>query len=97
MNKLVSYEYFMDEMQDYEIQTLSGMLDAVDYNEWRRMRMLYHGIVSPYLKRQTTPDKLIPLPGDDDMEEHNIEMTNKERDIMRQRAQARAKKMFGKK
>ena len=96
MNKLVPYEYFMDEMQDYEIQTLSGMLDYVDYNDWRRMRLLYHGILAPHMKRQTTPEKLLPFPWDDDMEEHITEMTNKERDTMRERSKQLAQKMFKK-
>lgn len=86
----------MDEMRDYEIHTLAGMLDDVDYNEWRRMRILYYGIVSPYLKRPTTPSKLFPLPGDDDLEEHQIEMTNKERDILRMRSDAVKNKLFKK-
>lgn len=88
----------MDEMQDYEIQTLSGMLEYVDYDEWRRMRLLYHGIVSPYLKnKSTTPEKLIPLPGDEELEERNIEMTNKERDTLRERSKALQEKLFKKK
>lgn len=87
----------MDEMEEYEIQTLSGMLNYVDYNEWRRMRLLYHGILSPYLKHRTTPDKLLPLPGDEDMEEHNIEMTNQERDTLRERTEIMRKKLFNKK
>lgn len=88
----------MDEMQDYEIQTLSGMLEYVDYDEWRRMRLLYHGIVSPYLKnKNTTPDKLIPLPGDEELEEKQIEMTNEERDILRNRSKALQEKLFKKK
>ena len=73
------------------------MLEFVDYNEWRRMRILYHGILSPYMKRQTTPDKLLPLPGDDELEEHNIEMTNQEKEVLRQRANALSNKMFNKK
>lgn len=96
-NRLVTYEYFMDEMQDYEIQTLSGMLDYVDYNEWRRMRLLYHGILAPHMKRPTTPEKLIPLPGDDALEEHNIEMTNAQRDILKKRASRLQEKMFANK
>lgn len=86
MYNVVSYEYFMDDMQDYEIQTLSAMLDYVDYNEWRRTRMLYYAAVAPYMKRQQTPEKLMPLPGDDEAQQHDIEMTNTERDMMRQRA-----------
>lgn len=96
MHKIMSYEYFMDELQDYEIQTLSGMLEYVDYDEWRRTRILYHGIVSPYLKRPQSMTKMMPLPGDDDQEDHIIEMTNKERDTMRERSKQLAQKMFKK-
>lgn len=87
----------MDEMQEYEIQTLSGMLQYVDYDEWRRMRLLYHGIVSPYLKnRNTTPEKLIPLPGDEELEEKQIEMSNAERDILRERSKVLSETLFKK-
>lgn len=84
----------MDEMNDYEIHTLANMIEDVDYNEWRRMRILYYGIVSPYLKKHTTIDKLFPLPGDDELEEKNIEMTNAERDRLKARAEALTKKLF---
>lgn len=79
----------MDEMQDYEIQTLSGMTDYVDYNQWRRMRILYHGIVSPYLKQKKTPQELFPLAGDDNHDvEHDIEITDRQVNTMRRRADA---------
>jgi hypothetical protein len=48
------------------------------------------------MKRQTTPEKLLPFPWDDDMEEHITEMTNKERDTMRERSKQLAQKMFKK-
>lgn len=85
----------MDDMEEYEIQTLSGMLDYAGYYEWRRMRLLYHGIISPYLKnKDTTPEKLIPLPGDDDsIEEARRDITNAEIDLLRKRADANAEKM----
>ena len=97
MYKVVDYKYFMDDMEDYEIQTLSTMVNNVDYNDWRRMRILYYGIVSPYLKKPTTPEKLFPLPGDEDIEDHNIEMTNNERDALKIRAKRIQEKIFNKK
>ena len=95
-HKIISYEYFMHRMREWEIHTLANMIDDVDYNEWRRMRILYYGIVSPYLKKPTTPNKLFPLPGDDDLEEHQIEMTNQERDTLRARSKMVRKKLFKK-
>lgn len=61
-NKLVSYQYFMDEMQMYEIFDLIDLIPWANKTSYEQMRLVMWATLKPYLKKQTiTPEKLLPL------------------------------------
>ena len=90
---MVSYEYFMDEMQEYEIELFMLNVNHAQKCDWERARMIMFTNISPYMKRQKTPKELFPLPTDDDYNEHDYEISDNEINTMKQRA-SRVSKMF---
>lgn len=83
---MVSYEYFMDEMNEYEIELCMMNVNHAQKSEWERARMIMYTNLSPYMKRQKSAKEMFPLPTDDDYEQHDYEITNNEIDVMKQRA-----------
>lgn len=98
--RMVTYEYFMDDMQEWEISLLADNVNSALRDEWEMTRWIVYTTIQPHIK-QSQRDKpiheLMPLPFDEENEEHNKEMTNKQRDILRQRAEHLKQKMFNKK
>lgn len=87
----------MDCMEDYEIQTLSGMIDYADYTSWQQTRLMFYAMLKPYMKNKNmTPQELLPLATDNtyNNEEHVVEITNNQRDSLRNRAVSIGNKMF---
>lgn len=84
-NKLVDYQYFMDEMQLYEIFDLIDLLPWANKTSFEQMRLVMWATLKPYLKRQsTTPEKLFPLYTDTHTSEKIIpEHTEAEIEAMR--------------
>ena len=102
--KLVTYEYFMDYIQDWEIELLLEMSNESYRNDWETARYIayYNAIMSGNLKKQyssKTMTELFPLPYDDRYkieEDHNIEISNNEIDMLKQRSNAVANRLFKK-
>jgi len=69
-NKIISYEYFMDSLQQYEIQSLVDMIPWANKQSLEQTRLLLWGSISPYLKKHKTAEQLMPLMTDNaDIEE----------------------------
>lgn len=47
-------------------------------DSWERARLLNHSILSPHLKKKTSPDKLLPLPWDKERKVEKKEIASKE-------------------
>lgn len=60
-NKIISYEYFMDNMQQYEIQSLVDMIPWAKRQSLETTRLLLWGSIAPYLKKNKTAQQLMPL------------------------------------
>lgn len=76
-NKLVSYQYFMDEMMQHELLDLVEVLPWANKHSNEQMRYIIWSQLKPYLKNQRlTPEKLLPL------------FTDKEINIEKQKALA---------
>ena len=87
--KVISYEQFMDHLSDWELETIIQFLPYSIRQEWNMTRNLMLASLKPYLKDKTcTADKLVPLIGDqDDDEEHDIEMTNEQKELLKKQAE----------
>lgn len=72
-HKLVTYDYFMNELQPYEMYELLWMIPWSNLNEYRNMRWIVWSNIQPHIKEKKTPIELMPHPTDyvwvDDEEE----------------------------
>lgn len=88
-NKLVSYEYFMDEMQMYELYDLIDLIPWANKTTYEQMRYMVWATLKPYLKQKDiTPEKLLPFYTDNhttERVEHDLSM--KEIEAMRKEIQ----------
>lgn len=96
--KMITYEYFMDEMQDWEVSLLADSVSAGYREEWEMTRWLVYSIIQPNLKkslRDKPMKEIIPLPFDEDYytEEPDIEITQEQINILKRRSEALSKKI----
>ena len=97
VDKLISYEYFMDELKDYELELLLEAHDECDKASWEQTRLLMYSFLAPYQKKgsNTRPVDVLPLPWDgkhQDLEEHNTEIANQQIEMLRAKSEALIKK-----
>lgn len=59
--KVIEYEYFMDECQEYEIQLLSEMIPWSTHQEMEQTRMIMYTVCSPYMKHKKKITEFFPL------------------------------------
>ena len=79
MHKLVSHEYFMDEMHVVDVGIMTKYLEYSEVIQWNMTRQIMLTTLKPYLKKKDlTAAELFPLPIDDDNSEHTTEMSNEE-------------------
>lgn len=95
-DKLVSYEYFMDELKDYELELLIEGHDNANKISWEQTRMLMYSILAPYQKKgkniKTTD--ILSFPWDNEpTHTGDIEISNEQVDFMKRRIGAMQKKM----
>lgn len=95
--KMVTYEYFMDKIQDWEVSLLADSVTSGYREEWEMTRWLVYSIIQPNLKkgmRDKPMKEIIPLPFDEeDTEEQDIEITNEQINILKRRSEALSKKI----
>lgn len=71
-NKILSYDYFMDVCNEYELNDLIKLIPYANKNEWERTRLQMFYTVAPYLKqseRNKSVQELFPLITDEKVAE----------------------------
>lgn len=76
--RLCSMEYFLDEMQQYEINTLIENIKYVDRTQREMSRYQLYVTVQANSKKKLKPEELIKLPWDEDNVFEKGELTTKE-------------------
>ena len=89
-NHVISYEYFCDKLQDWELLWLLQNMNYAYKNEWEQTRYLLYFSIAPYTKeRYNSIQEFFPLSTDGKQkEEHNTEITNDEIARLKKKAQA---------
>ena len=90
-NHIISYEYFCDKLQDWELLWLLQNMNYAYKNEWEMVRYQLLYAIAPYTKtRYNSIQEFFPLSTDktDNKEEHNTEITNDEIARLKKKAQA---------
>lgn len=58
----------MDELQDYELQLLSQMVNWSTHQEMEQTRMIMYSVSAPYMKQKKKLHDFMPLPTDEEFE-----------------------------
>lgn len=72
--KLVTHEYFLDELSDYELQLLGDNLIYSAQTDWEIARLQMFVAMQPYMKKgmgKKTPQDFLPMPFDEDYTEQD--------------------------
>ena len=72
--KLVTHEYFLDELSDYELQLLGENLIYASQTDWEIARLQMFVAMQPYMKKgmgKKTPQDFLPMPFDEDYTEQD--------------------------
>ena len=87
-NHILSYEYFCDELQDWELVWLLKNQHYAYKNEWEQTRFQLYYAIAPYTKNKPNSiQEFFPLSTDENQkEEHNIEITNDEIESLKKQA-----------
>ena len=85
---VVSYEYFCDQLQDYE---LTWMLQNMNYaykEEWEQTRYNLYYTIAPYTKNKSKSiQEFFPLTTDKEIkEEHNYEISDNQIELLKEKA-----------
>ena len=92
-HRLVSLEYFMDKMEEWEVVELYDVVGYAEYSSWEQTRL----ILSCYAdtKKVKKLSDIIKFPWDKDgQNDKSKEMTNEQRDKLRKMSEDYAKKYF---
>ena len=94
-NHVISYEYFCDKLQDWELLWLLQNMNYAYKNEWEQTRYLLYFSIAPYTKtRYNSIQEFFPLSTDKNQkEEHNTEITNDEIEQLKKKSK-QIEKMF---
>ena len=63
--KVVDYQYFMDELQEYEINNIVENLKFADKNKWESARLIAYVIAKANFKNIKKAQDFLPLPWDE--------------------------------
>lgn len=73
INKLCSHEFFLDEMNMYDLYLMTKYLSYADMAAWQQTRQIMLSSLRPYLKKKNiTAQEFFPLIIDED---NKVEMT----------------------
>ena len=89
-NHILSYEYFCDKLQEWELLWLLQNMNYAYKNEWQMVRYQLYYAIAPYTKtRYNSIEEFFPLSTDKEQkEEHNTEITNDEIAQLKKKAQS---------
>jgi hypothetical protein len=97
--KVIDYNYFMDELQDYELTYLLENCKFSYKDEWEQARYLMYYAVAPYSKKKyDSIADFFPLATDPEKSEiHKTDISNDEIKKMREMSAYFEKNVIGKK
>ena len=84
--RVVSVDYFMDSMQEYEVGTIISNIPYIDINAWEQTRQMIYVYAQSMSKKQLTPTDILHFRWDT-VPEKDTSISND--DIERLRSKAR--------
>ena len=85
---VISYDYFCDCLQDYELAWLLQNMNYAYKEEWEQTRFNLYYTIAPYTKNKSKSiQEFFPLPTDKDIkEEHDYEISDKQIESLKEKA-----------
>lgn len=84
--KMVSYQYFMDEMKPYELQLLIDSISFTDINGWEQTRLKMYTTASLFAKKGLKTSDIMQFSWDGKEDEPPKEITQTDIDRLKARA-----------
>ena len=84
-------EYFMSDLQDFEVELLYENLKYADRPSWEQTRLLAFILAQVNSKKKLEMTDIMYFPWDRPEDIHDIEMTNEQRDRLKEKAKAMEK------
>lgn len=85
----------MDEMQEYELHDLYNAMEYANLADWQQTRYIVYAIAQANSTKKLKMTDLMKLPSDPDYKketiEHDIELSNKEKETLKKEADRFAK------
>lgn len=81
-------EYFMSDLQNFEVELLYENLKYADRPSWEQTRLLAFILAQVNSKKKLEMTEILSFPWDRPEDIHDIEMTNEDRDRLREKAKA---------
>ena len=91
--KVVSVEYFLDRLEEWELVPILSGLQYTDRNSWEQTRLRIYTLSSMFSKQQRALQDIMTFPWEGITEEHTTEMSDDDRIRLKARAEAIAKTM----
>ena len=79
-------EYFMSDLQDFEVELLYENLKYADRPSWEQSRLLAFILAQVNSKKKLEMTDIMSFPWEENYEEKSIEMSNEDRDKLRAKA-----------
>lgn len=94
--KVVSIEYFMDKMQQYEIDTILDNLAFINRTDWERTRLEIYSNLQMNTKKKLKTTDVITFPWEkEEQEEHITEISNEDVERLKMEAKKYEKLLNG--
>jgi hypothetical protein len=85
--KACSIDYFLDEMKSYELSIILENLNYCLRNDWEMTREIMWASLSPFSKKSIKATDVMELPWDGKNKQPKVEVTEKLRQQMMQKAE----------
>lgn len=95
--KLTPIDYFMDELEEWEVADLYNVMQFTDRNQWEIGRLVGYFTCLPYMKHKIPIGEFLELPFDENANntEHNYEISNDEIEKLKKMSKGIEEKMKG--
>ena len=75
-------------MEEWEVYNFYDSLQYCNRSEWEQTRLIMYILAQVNSKKKLEITEILSFPWDENYEEKNIEMTNEDRDRLREKAKA---------
>lgn len=91
----MSIEYFMDELQDYEVNSILECIPYLERNEWERSRYSIYSNVQLNISKKIKPTDIMKFEWDKDIITEDTSISNSDIERLKRKAEL-IQKEYGK-